>query len=426
MATTAVSHPSTTATLAVSQTPTMGTTAVSLQTTATSIVSQSTMGHITVSPSVGDAFQSTSSLLAAASELEAAIDQALPGGIATTPQDRVTGNVPNQDPTSNPQGSAKTATSAAQQLTATTTDNNQLQVIAQVHAEDKASQSADSANPVLGLKVMSAEEIEAITDSGMAPKPNLGTALVDIMVGHQLSTLLLGKELGSVPAPGTGQLTVGPGTGSSPGTGDVPPPVTDQQGQTSAEPQHPSAIMHTGINPDATQSANSTQQGFESAATTFHSHIEPPKTLIPGAQPAGPEFEAEMLEDGDRQGQTTMDSGDTPTDAQDPSTSANQQPGNLGATGQPGPAISFTPDVMADLLKAASAGHFWDDPGPLKGATAAQMQEMQAVLQKMASNQKPAETDPDKDESGLDRVVIRVHRSSESPSTSAVSSLESS
>ncbi len=95
------------------------------------------MGHVTVSPSVGDASQSTRSLLTAAGELEAVINQALPEGIATTPHDLVTGDVPIQDPTSDPQWSANPAAQAAPQLTATSSDNNQLQGIAQINAEVK-------------------------------------------------------------------------------------------------------------------------------------------------------------------------------------------------------------------------------------------------------------------------------------------------
>ncbi len=201
---------------------------------------------------------------------------------------------------------------------------------------------------------MSAEEVEAITDSGVAPKPDLGTALVDIIFSHQLSTLQLDKESDSVSAPDTGQFAVGPGPGPSPGTGDMPPLVTDQQGQASTEPLHPGATVHTGINPNTTLSANSTQSGYESAAGTFHGSLEPPKALILGALPAGPNNEAEMLEDGNCQEHTAMDSSNIQTDAQNPSTSANQQPGNLGATGQLGLAVNFAPDAMADLLKAAA------------------------------------------------------------------------
>ncbi len=233
MATTALSQTSTTATtmmcqdtqatIIVSHPSTTATTAVSLQTTATSAVSQSTLGHVTASPSEGDVSHSTSSLSTAASELEAVLNQALPEGIAAIPQGPVTRNVPTQDPTSDLQGSANTATSAAQQLAATSPVNNQLQVIVQIHAENKAFQRADSANPVPGLPEMSTEEDEAVVDSGVAPKPNLGTALVDIMVGHKLSTLQLNRESGSVSAPGAGQFAVGPAPGPGPGTGDVPP-----------------------------------------------------------------------------------------------------------------------------------------------------------------------------------------------------------
>ncbi len=218
------------------------------------------MGHVDVSPSVGDASHSANSILAAASELEAVINHALPEGIAKPTQDPVTGTVPTQDLSSDLQESANPATSVAQQLTATTTPgNNQLQVIAQVHAENRASQSADSSHPVHGLPEMSAEEVEAVTDSGVAPTPDLGTALVDIIVGHQLSALQLGQEQGCASAPGTGQFAVGPGPGSGPGTGDVPPPVIDQQAQGSTEPPHPGAIMHTGTTTDATLSANPIQ-----------------------------------------------------------------------------------------------------------------------------------------------------------------------
>ncbi len=197
--------------------------------------------------------------LTAAGELEAVINQALPESIAKPTQGPVTGTVPTQDPSSYLQGSANPATLVAQQLPATTPENNQLQVIAQVHAEKIASQSADSAHPIPGLPEMSAEEVEAITDSGVAPTSDLGTALVDIIVGHQLSALQLGQEQGCASAPGTGQFAVGPGPGSGPGTGDVPPPVIDQQAQGSTEPPHPGAIMHTGTTTDATLSANPIQ-----------------------------------------------------------------------------------------------------------------------------------------------------------------------
>ncbi len=157
MATTAVSQTSTTATTTVSQDtqatntvshpPTTATTAVSLQTTATSTESQSTLGHVTVSPSVGDASQSTSSISTASGELEAVINQVFPENVTAVLQGPVTGDILATDPTSDPQGSANTAVSAAQQLSAIPTGNNQLQVIIQVHAEDKASQSAGSRPP---------------------------------------------------------------------------------------------------------------------------------------------------------------------------------------------------------------------------------------------------------------------------------------
>ncbi len=78
--------------------------------------------------------------------------------------------------------------------------------------------------PVPGLPAVSADDVEAVMDSGLAPKPDLGTALVDIMVGHNLSHLQLGKELCSGSTPGTGQFAVGSGPGPGPGTGDVPSP----------------------------------------------------------------------------------------------------------------------------------------------------------------------------------------------------------
>ena len=236
---------------------------------------------------------------------------------------------------------------------------------------------------------MSADDVEAVTDSGVAPTPNLGTVAVNFTVGQQLSDLQLSEGLGSGSAPGTRQFAVGSGLG--PGTGGVPPPVTDQQGQFSAGPTNSGAITHPGNNLNATQSANSTQQGFESAAATFHGNIEPPKALIDGAQSLGPDNEAEMPEDGDRPYHTAMDDSNTQADTQHPSTGANQQPASLGATSQPLLAVTFDPDVIANLVQTASSGQFWDTPGTLKGATAAQMQAMQAMLQQMAATQKPAE-----------------------------------
>ncbi len=329
------------------------------------------------------------------------------------PQGPVTRDVLATDPTSDPQGSANTAVSAAHQLSATLPGDNQHQVIVQIHAEDKASKSADSANPVPGLPEVSADDVEGVVDSGVTPNPDLGTALVDIIIGHKLTHLQLSSELGSGSTPGTGQFAVGSGPGLGPGTGDVPPPVT------SAEPTHTGAVTHTGNNLNATQSANSTQQGFESAAANFHSNIEPPSALIEGAHPLGPINEAEMPDDGDRQDHTAMDDSDTQTDTQHPSTSANQQPVNLGANGQPVPAIAFDPEVIANLVQAASSGQFWDAPGQLKGATAGHMQELHAVLQKMATNQKPAEADPNQGESGPENGEEQVRRTSGSVSTSS-------
>ena len=384
------------------------------------------MGHITVSPSVGDASQSTSSISTAAGELEAVLNHVSPENTTAVPQGPVTGEVLATDTPSGPQGSANTAASAAQQSSATPTGDNQFQVTVQIHAEDQASPSAGSANLVPGLPAVSADDVEAIVDSGFAPKPDLGTVLVDIMVGHKLSHLQLDRELNSGSTPGTGQFAVESGSGSGPGTGDVPPPVTDQQGQFSTEPANPGVMTHTGNNLNATQSANSTQPGFESAAATYHSNIEPPSALIEGAQPPGPFHEAEMPEDGDRQGHTAIEGSNLQMDTQHPSTSANQQSVNLSATGQPVLAVTFDPDVIANLVQAASSGHFWDASGPLKGASVVQMQAMQVMLQQMAAAQQPAVVDQNKDESGPEGEIIRVRRTSGSGSTSADSSSSSS
>ncbi len=436
MATIAVSQASTTATITVSQDnqatitvsqpSTTTTTAVSLLTTATSTESQSVMSHTTVSSPVGDTSQSTSSLSIAAGELEAVLDQVSPVNTTAVPQGPVTGDVLATGTPSGPQGSANPAALAAQHLSANVPGGNQFKVAAQVHAEDKASQSANSANPVPGLPVVSADDTEGAADSGVTPKPDLGTALVDIMVGHQLSHLQLGSELGSESASGTGQFAVGSGPGPGPGTGDVPPTVTDQHGQLSAVPPNTGAITHTGNSLNATQSTDSVPLGFESAAANFPSHITPPSALIKGAQPTGPLEEAEMPEDGDRQDHMAMDAGHLQTDVQHPSTSANQQPVSLGATGQPAPAIRFTSDAIANLMQATAAGNFWDVPDQLKGATASHMQELHAVLQKMSESQKPAETDPNQDESGPENDKESEHHNVNSASISSGSSSSSS
>ncbi len=321
---------------------------------------------------------------------------------------------------------ANAAALAAQQLSANIPGDNHLQVTVQVHAEDQASQSAGSAHPVPGLPAVRADDVEAVVDSGVAPKPNMDTVLLDFTVGRQLSNLQLDKELSPGSAPGAGQFAVGSSLGPGPGTRDMPPRVTDQQGQLSTEPTNLGAIAHTGNNLNATQSADSTQQGFEGAAANFHTNIVPPSALIEGAQRMGPIDEAEMLEDGDRQDHTPMDDSKTKADTQHPSTSTGQQSVNLGATGQPVPAISFDPSAIANLVQAAAAGHFWDVPEQLKGATAGQMQELHAVLQKMASSQKPTETDPHKDESGPEGEDIHMRRTSRSASASEDSSSSSS
>ncbi len=399
MATTAVSQDNK-ATITVSQPSTTATTTVSLLTTATSTESQSVMSHSNVSSSVGDASQSTGSMLTAAGELEAVLDQVSPESATAVPQGPVTGDVLATDTLSDPQGSANTAASAAQQLSANVPGDNQFQVTVQVHAEDKASQSAGSANPVPGHPVVSAEDVENVADSGVAPRPNMDTVLLDFTVGRQLSDLQLGTELSPGSAPGAAQFAAGSILGSGPGTGNVLHPVTDQQGQFSAEPTNLGAIAHAGTNLGATQSANSVPPGFESAADSYSKPIEQPTALIEGAQYPGPVDKAEMLDDGDRQGHMAMESSNPQTDTQHPSTSANQQPASLDATGQPAPAIRFTSDSIANLVQATAAGNFWDIPDQLKGAAAGHMQELHAVLQKMADSQKTAETDPDQDESG--------------------------
>ena len=133
-----------------------------------------------------------------------------------------------------------------------------------------------------------------------------------------------------------------------------------------------------------------------------------------------------MAEDGDRHDHTAMDASQPQTDVRHPSTSANQQPVNLGATGQPAPAIRFTSDAIANLVQATAAGNFWDVPDQLKGATASQMQELHAVLQKMSDSQKPAETDPNKDESGPENDKESEHHNADSVSISSGSSSSSS
>ncbi len=103
-----------------------------------------------------------------------------------------------------------------------------------------------------------------------------------------MSNLQLGMELSPDPAPGAGQFAAGSTLGFGPGTGDVPHPVTDQQGQFSAEPANLGAIVHTGNNLGATQPANSTPPGFESTAASFSRLIEQPTALIEGAPTYGP------------------------------------------------------------------------------------------------------------------------------------------
>ncbi len=191
-------------------------------------------------------------------------------------------------------------------------------------------------------------------------------------------------------------------------------------------PPNTGAITHTGNNLNATQSANSAPPGFESAAANFPSQIEPQSALIEGDQRMDPVDEAEMPEDGDRQDHTAMDASNPQTDIQHPSTSANQQPASLGATGQPAPAIRFTSDAIANLVQAAAAGNFWDVPDQLKGATASHMQELHAVLQKMADSQRPAETDPNQSESEPENDKEPVHHTADSISISSGSSSSSS
>ncbi len=417
-ATVTVSQPSTMATINVSQPPNAATTTVSPQTTATSTESQSIVSHSNVSSSVGDTSLLNRSISIAAHELEAVVDQISPESATAVPQGLVTGGVLATDTPSDPLGSANPAASAAQQSSANVPGGNQFQVTAQVHAEDPASQGAGSANPVPGLPVVSADDVEAATDSGMAPKPTMDTVLLDFTVGRQLSDLQLGLEHSPGSAPSTGQFAAGSALRSGPGTGSMPLPVTDQQGQLSAAPTNLGAIAHTGSNLGATQPANSVPQGFESAANNFPQPIKPPSALIEGAQHPGLTEEAEMPEDGGQQDHAAMEGNSQQTDTQYPSTSADPQSDNPGAVGQNVPAISFDPKAVANLLQAASAGHFWDAPGPLKGATAEHMQELTAVLHKMAAAQKPAETDPQRDESDLEDENILVRRASRSTSAS--------
>ncbi len=441
MATVTVSQTSTTATTAVSQDnkatitvsqpSTTATTAVSLLTTATSTESQSIMSHSIVSSSVGDASQSTGSISTAAGELEAVLDQVSPESATAVPQGPVTGGVLATDTPSDPLGSANPAALAAQQSPANVPGGNQFQVDVQVHAEDQASQSASSTNHVPGLPAVSADDVEAVADSGVAPMPHLDTILINFTVGQQMSALQLGKEFSPGSAPGTKQFTAGSTLGSGPGTGNVPHPVTDQQGQFSAEPTNLDAIAHTGNNLGATQSANSAPSGFESAAANYSRPIEQPTALIEGVQHPGLIDEAEMLDDGDRQGHMAMEDSNPQTDTQHPSTSAGQQSVNQSATSQPVPAVIFDPNMIANLAQAAAAGHFWDAPGPLQGVATAHMQELQAVLQKMAASQKPVESDPHQDESGPEGENIQMRRASrsasasENPSSSSSSSSDS-
>ncbi len=90
---------------------------------------------------------------------------------------------------------------------------------------------------------MSADDVQSVVDSGVAPTPNLHSALVDIIVGHPLAGLQIGQEQESAPAR-TGQLAAGPGPGPGPGTGDVTNPVVDPQAQTNTEAPHPSAPLN--------------------------------------------------------------------------------------------------------------------------------------------------------------------------------------
>ena len=94
---------------------------------------------------------------------------------------------------------------------------------------------------------MSADDVQAITDYGVAPSPSLDTVRVDFTLGQQLSILQLDRGLGS---------------GSVPGTGNVLSAVTDQQGQINTAPPTLGAIVHAGNNLNAAPlSANSTQPG---------------------------------------------------------------------------------------------------------------------------------------------------------------------
>ncbi len=116
-----------------------------------------------------------------------------------------------------------------------------------------------------------------------------------------------------------------------------------------------------------------------------------------------------------------MDSSNATTNVQAPLTSTFLQPENLGAPGQSGPTTGISSDAVVDLLKAASTGHFWDVLKQLSDTNAAQLRELKRMLQKMVPDQDPAETDPDKDESVQEKIVMSLRRSSGDASSSSES-----
>ncbi len=191
------------------------------------------------------------------------------------------------------------------------------------------------------------------------------------------------------------------------------------QAQANIEPPRPSANVHTGTTSDATQSASVIQPGYDSAATDFHDSINLANTSIPGAQSVGSDHEEEMPEDGNHQSAEAMDSSNTTMDAQAPLTGTGLQPENLGTLGQQGPATGISSDAVADLLKTISAGHFWDVSKQLSGENAAKLREPKQMLHKVIPDQDQAETDPEKDESLLEKIVMSVRHSSRDSSSSS-------
>ncbi len=206
--------------------------------------------------------------------------------------------------------------------------------------------------PVPGLLEVSADEVESLVDSGLAPKPILHSTLIDQYVDDQLACLQLGTESGPRSAPDPGQFAAGPRQGSGPDTRNVTNPVTDPQAQANTKPPHSSANVHTGTIQDANQTATSVQPEYDSTAAAFHGNVDPANTSISRAQLVGPDHEEEMPDDGDSQLTTAMDS--TTSDAQALVADAGLQPENLATPGQQGPAAGISSDAVAHLLKGLS------------------------------------------------------------------------